>query len=305
MDVSVVISTWNNSGRLHRTLEALAASEVGAAWELVLVNNACTDDTDAVAEAFRDRLPLVYVHEPRPGLSHGRNAALAAARGRLIVFTDDDVRVGRDWIERYWRAYEQKPEGFYFGGPIDSDYEAAPPPDAPWLALAPPSIRGLDWGPAERMLGKGEFFVAANWACPASALAAVGGFDPKLGLNPASGQVGVGEESDLMDRLREAGWKAWYLPGNRIGHFVPAGKCTQAHVLERRIAQIRQEAARARRDRAPRGIGRLRLRAWAAAAWCKWTIARALGGRGLWYYAQWRGYREAGNSGQSAVGSRQ
>lgn len=294
MDVSVIISTWNNAGQLRLTLEALCAcaTPADATWELVLVNNACTDDTNAVVEPFRRRLPLVYVDEPRSGVSHGRNAGLAASSGKLIVFTDDDVRVKPDWIACYWRAYLSRPAGFYFGGPIDSEFETAPPPRAPWLVLAPPSIRGLDWGSSERALSSREFFVGGNWACPIDALTATDGFDSKLGLNPSSDVVRVGEESELMNRLTESGWKGWYLPESRVTHFVPARKSRQAHVMDRRIAQLRQ-AALARLGPSPGAMRRARMRASATAAWLKWILFHALGGRGLWFEVQWRGYASA------------
>ena len=81
MDISVIISTHNQAARLRITLGSLAACTLaaGVTWELVLVNNACTDDTDAVAAGHANRLPLKLVHEPRKGLSWGRNAGLAVA----------------------------------------------------------------------------------------------------------------------------------------------------------------------------------------------------------------------------------
>ena len=62
IDVCVMLCTWNNSSRLRITLDAIAQCEVpeGLCWELVLVNNNCTDDTDAVAAEFAERLPNSY-----------------------------------------------------------------------------------------------------------------------------------------------------------------------------------------------------------------------------------------------------
>jgi glycosyltransferase involved in cell wall biosynthesis len=48
MDISIVIPTWNNCRRLAQTLSALCGCDVPPAleWELVVVNNQCTDDTN-------------------------------------------------------------------------------------------------------------------------------------------------------------------------------------------------------------------------------------------------------------------
>ncbi len=236
-DLSVILCTWNNARRLRITLDAISQCDVPDMldWELVLVNNNCTDETDRVAEEFSGRLPLRYIHQPKPGLSNARNAGLAHASGRLVLFTDDDVRPYPGWIAAYWQAYQAMPEGFYFGGPVESEFEGERPPED-LLKLAPWSVRGLDWGGTARRATRGERFISANWACPREVILAVGGFDTQLGLNPGSGKVRTGEELDLMDRLQEAGLQPWYLPEARIRHFVPMNKCSIDHLAARKAA---------------------------------------------------------------------
>lgn len=115
MDLSVLMCTWNNCRRLAMTLEALARCAIpkGIGWEVVLVNNHCTDATDEVARVFQQRFPLRYVMEPEQGMSRARNAGLRAASGRLLVFTDDDVMPYRDWLCVLWFAYQEKPSGYF------------------------------------------------------------------------------------------------------------------------------------------------------------------------------------------------
>ena len=110
MHVSVVVATWNNCHQLAVGLEALSRCVVPShlGWEVVLVNNNCTDETEKVARGFRDKLRLVYVEEPRQGLSRAKNAGIGASSGRLLVFADD-MRPCPEWIETYWVAYEGKP----------------------------------------------------------------------------------------------------------------------------------------------------------------------------------------------------
>ncbi|MGH7265854.1 MAG: glycosyltransferase family 2 protein [Candidatus Rokuibacteriota bacterium] len=228
IDVSVILCTWNNCARLATTLDALRGCPApeGVRWELILVNNGSTDDTPAVARRFAERLPLVYVEESRPGLSRAKNAALRVARGRLLVFADDDVTPGRDWLAVYWTASRDRPAGYYFGGPITSDYEGGRPEEE-ILRVAGHSITGLDWGSDARPLDDGERVYPANWACPAAAIRAAGGFDPGLGLDASLGRRRVGETFDLMDRLTARGMSAWYLPEARVVHFVPRAKCSR------------------------------------------------------------------------------
>jgi glycosyltransferase involved in cell wall biosynthesis len=234
VDITVLISTWNNADRLRITLQALCACTTpdNLSWQITLVNNNCTDHTDQVVASFQDRLPINYVHEPRQGLSGARNSGLAMSRGEWVIFTDDDVRPCPDWISIYWQAFTAHPEHSFFGGPIVSEFEGEPPEPA-LLAVAPCSVRGQDFGPIKRTLRAKEHFISANWAAKRADVLAAGAFDRNLGLNPEAKTLSTGEESDLMDRLRGKGLVAHYLPEATLQHFVPADKATMKHILAR------------------------------------------------------------------------
>jgi glycosyltransferase involved in cell wall biosynthesis len=202
----------------------------------VVVNNNCSDNTDDVVKEFYQRLPIRYVHERIQGLSQARNAGLKAASGKLIVFTDDDVKPDTEWIASYWNAFQKRHAGYYFGGPVQSEFEGNKP-DNELLAYAPPSVKGLDFGTKERKLEIGEKFVSANWACPLYGLNTAGGFDTRFGLDPTLGKARIGEETDLMKRLQKAGYSPWYLPDALIVHFVGRQKSTFKHIASRYQAQ--------------------------------------------------------------------
>jgi len=303
MDISLVISTWNNARLLRRTLESCCALEdpgPGVAWELVLVNNNCTDETDTVAAEFKARLPLVYVHEPTPGLSHGRNAGLAAAKGELIVLTDDDVVPVKDWLCQVWEAYRRHEQPAFFGGPIESDFEGKKPP-ARFLEISPPSVAGLRWPGGERELGGNEYLISANWACPRVAFEQHGNFDTARGLNPSSKHVQVGEETDLMQRLRDAGYRAVYLPTAVIHHFVPKAKTSLEHIGQR-IAATAMETGHIDWTRRREQVPGIRRRLWVDAWRCraKWWVGRLIGRpaygsfeRLCWIRGRLRGIEEA------------
>ena len=147
MDISVILCTHNSDNRLRTTLESFCQLNrpEGVEWELVAVDNNSTDRTEKVIRTFEGRLPIDYVYEPEQGKSRALNTGVDVAQGELIVFTDDDVKPTPDWLGAYWEAYQKRPEGYYFGGPIDCEYEGDSPDDD-LLQAAPPSVSGMDYG---------------------------------------------------------------------------------------------------------------------------------------------------------------
>jgi glycosyltransferase involved in cell wall biosynthesis len=290
MDLSIVLCTYNNDSRLRITLESFKKLSVPEelSWEFVVVNNNSTDRTKEVIHSFSGSLPISYAYEPDQGLSRARNAGLERAQGELIVFTDDDVRPNIDWLTAYWNAYQERPKGYFFGGPIESEFEDERP-DEDLLQAAMPSVAGLDFGNEARQLASEEYFIGPNWACPAQYLEPVGAFDEKLGLNPASGEVRVGEETDLMQRLEDLGVHGWYVPGAKIRHFVPAEKATLEHVVARRTCG----AERAYLPGSPMPFTLLGvpvgLYKGVTMAWMKWIARRMTGRDWKAEYVRWKG----------------
>lgn len=240
MDVSVIIPTYNNCSRLNLTLTAFTGLDFhpDISWELIVVDNNSNDSTKKTIESYSGVLPIKYVSESNQGISNAKNAGLKKASGQLVIFTDDDVRPCKDWILVYWREYKLNPVGYFWGGPVVSEFEA-PPIDWALIQLAPPSVKGLHWGNYKRKLTPREFFIGANWAVPLRIVKGIGGFNIKMGLNPLSGKVLVGEESDLMNRLQTIGLRPLYLPGASIKHFVPKMKMTLDHIASRTEASGR------------------------------------------------------------------
>lgn len=103
-DVTVVVCTRNRARRLATALVSVQASIAhaqagGLACELVVVDNGSSDGTaEELARIARRDAYVVPVHEPVAGLGRARAAGVAAARGAVVLFTDDDVVVPDAWV---------------------------------------------------------------------------------------------------------------------------------------------------------------------------------------------------------------
>ena len=139
----MAICTRNRADLLDRTLEQMTRMLVPdrTIWELLVVNNGSTDNTDQVITEYAGRLPIRALSELEVGLSTARNAAVREAAGEYLLWTDDDVLVDKGWLAAYLVAFEQHPEAVIFGGPILPSFENPPPR---WLhrSLHLPSVAG-------------------------------------------------------------------------------------------------------------------------------------------------------------------
>ena len=237
MKLTVAICTWNRAALLRRTLDSLAAQQrLGdVAWELLVVNNNCTDETDAVISTFTSRLPIRGLHEPNPGLSNARNKAIGAATGDYVVWTDDDVVVCREWLAAYAIAFRAWPDHAVFGGPIRPEFEGKPPN---WLLSVWPTIqtayaiRDLDLDPSSEGLAiiAGEEPFGANFAVR-SDLQRSHPYDPRIGKSPEHPSLG-GEEAAVIHAILGSGHQGRWVPDAVVHHWVPRSRQSTRHIRD-------------------------------------------------------------------------
>ena len=245
VDVSVAICTWNRAKLLDRTLIGMRSLRIpnGVSWEILVVNNNGTDDTDAVAVRHAEALPVRLLQEARQGHSHARNRAIDEARGRLMLWTDDDVIVDAEWLAEYVKASEAFPDAGYFGGTVDPWFESEPPG---WVRRNLVHLEGpfalRRFGPEVRRLAKGEMVFGASMAIRAELLR-------EHRFNTALGRVGAGmlsgDETELMERFTAAGRFGVWVGMARVDHFIPAERLTAAYIWKfyRGIGRTSQRVA--------------------------------------------------------------
>ncbi|TWU21215.1 putative glycosyl transferase [Novipirellula galeiformis] len=232
MHVTVAICTWNRAALLDKTLDAMTRLKIppGVKWELLVVNNNCTDNTDDVIEGFHDRLPIRRLFEPVAGQSRARNCAIEQATGKLLIWTDDDVLVSPGWLAGYMRAAENFPDFSVFGGRVDPLWEVDPPA---WILRHLPSLTSTF---ALRQLGEGIFEfnendipIGANMAMRQSIYSQYR-FDPRLG-NAGNNNL-RGDDAEYLRRLEKDGMRFLWVSPAAVQHFVPATRLNLNYVWD-------------------------------------------------------------------------
>jgi len=226
MNASVIISTFRRSASLRITLQSLAQQlpvADGESWEVIVVDN---EVAEATATVCGEPWPfaLSYVPEPRVGKAHALNTGLRAARGQRVLLTDDDVSLPPDWLMRYFEAFRRYPDAAFFGGRVNGQLPREVPE---WVGANPGRLHFLpryEQGAAERPVrhrGELPWFIGANMAYRATALAAAGGFDHRVGPSGNYRMTGSrhgGEESVVQGKLLDLGAYGVYLPQSEVFH---------------------------------------------------------------------------------------
>ena len=228
--LSIIVCTKNRAQSLERALRSLRDDASVSPAELIVVDNASTDDTAQVIRAARAGFPSTRrvrgVNCPLTGHSRARNYAIPTARGRFVAFTDDDVTVESGWIDALLAAFT--PGVDIVGGRVIPEIEGDPPP---WLEQRPFfSVTLWDYGPEPMPMGllpgaPGEprrqvYPIGANMAFRREVLTSLGDpFNAQLGH---TGKVSMGyDEWELFDRLADRHTMV-YQPAAVIRHHVDA-----------------------------------------------------------------------------------
>lgn len=113
--VSVVIPTRNRRALLGETVASVQEQTVSD-WELIIVDEASTDDTSGYIRSLRDPRIRSTRHDEARGLSAARNTGLALAGGTLVMFLDDDDLLRPDAIDTLRRALLDDPAALAASG---------------------------------------------------------------------------------------------------------------------------------------------------------------------------------------------
>jgi glycosyltransferase involved in cell wall biosynthesis len=219
--LTLAVCTRDRAEGLRATLDALAR-QTRSGLDILVVDNAPSNE--ATARVARELPTARYVVEPRPGLDHARNRALAEARGEMLAYTDDDVIPDPEWAASIARGFEHAPEAAAITGLVlPAELRHA----AQLLFESYGGFgRGFDriwWHVDDRaqprtsatLKNTGRFGTGANMAFRTAALEALGGFDPALDVGTES--LGGGD-LDVFFRVVKSGATLLYDPGVVVRH---------------------------------------------------------------------------------------
>lgn len=224
--ISLIVPTYKRPHGIKLALSSLMDQDyMGHNVEIIVPDN----DPKASARDFVTDFAktsahyIHYIHVPEPGVSNARNGAMAVARGRFIIFLDDDMEAGKDWVSTLVRISKAHKAAISC---VTIEARMPNPDDAIEQRMQP---LFSTFGPDEETLithyiGAGGSLIDRSLITLPTPV-----FDPKMN------EVG-GEDDKLFDYLLSQGAKIAWSHKARAYEDVPPKRANAAYIWKRHFA---------------------------------------------------------------------
>ncbi len=218
MKISVLVCTRDRADTLVGCLESIKVAIFNIAptpAEIVVVDNGSTDHTVTVVAAFAAEcsFPVHYVLEPKAGVSRAKNTGIRAAKGDLLVLTDDDCRLDPAHLQDALRHDSGDAAPVLRGGRVNLGDPTDLAITIKTEEVAKRWHRSMN---VTRVENLGNAVVGCNLAVRRELIEAVGGFDESLG--PGC-RIPAAEDTDFVFKTYLQGFEIEYVPDMAVSHF--------------------------------------------------------------------------------------
>lgn len=231
LSISVVICTYNRAAYIQEAMESLYAQTLSrGAYEVIIVNNNSTDNTELICRSFIEShadAGFHYYNEPMQGASFARNTGAYHAASPLLCFMDDDAVAEKDYLERIVHFFATHPDAGGLGGRIIPRYI---PSEPKWMSHYVSSLVGhFHYSDEVTVFKPGKYPLESNMIISKADFDAIGGFNTALPGVVGTLRIG-GEGKDFFLRLQALGRKIYYDPAIRVHHVVETAKLTHEYM---------------------------------------------------------------------------
>lgn len=213
MDVSIIIVNWNTSQLLRQCIESIYRANPQISFEIIVVDNGSTDESVNMVRTLFPSVRLILNHG-NLGFARANNQGLAAACGRYYLLLNTDTVVTQGALDALVTTADQYEDVGAIGprlanmdGTLQESSARFP---TIWSELSGRLIR-------DRVPVAGEpFAFDVDWvggACilvRATTVAQIGGLDETFSF--------YSEEVDWCFRMKQMGWRVWYLSSAQVYH---------------------------------------------------------------------------------------
>ena len=218
MKLSVIVATRNRAHAISGCLDSICDSLAQAgplAAEIVVVDNGSQDGTSRIVEQWATgcAFPVRLLVEPRSGLAVARNRALRTAQGELLVFTDDDCRLSKEYVNDLLGHDAADTEPVLRGGRVELGDHTDLPITIRTSTTRQRFNRRTHPATHDSIVGH---ISGCNMTMRRALVEQLGPFDERFGVGAS---IESSEDSDYLFRAYLAGFTLEYVPDMTVFHY--------------------------------------------------------------------------------------
>ncbi|MCF8275958.1 MAG: glycosyltransferase [Flavobacteriales bacterium] len=232
--ISVIICCYNSENRITPTLEHLFLQKIEfeLRWEIIVVDNNCTDNTNELATSLltsTSHVPFKIVSQPIPGLMNAREMGIEYATFNFLLFVDDDNSLCNNYVGSIFTALSTNPSYGMIGGKGIPVIEGKTPDWFPELSYC--FAVGDQGVPDNQNIIETELLYGAGMALRYEAIAKIknAGFQSML-VGRKGASLSSGEDNEIAWALKMAGYKIGYISSLTFNHHLPQGRLNWAYM---------------------------------------------------------------------------
>lgn len=228
-DISIIIPTYNGGRTLERCLSSVLFL-TGCRYEILVIDNCSTDNTTGITREYVRRYPRIlrYLTESSPGLSYARNHGIRAARGRILLFIDDDAVADTNMLTALRKTFARYRPACVGGKVLPHPSVSLPQ----WLTSEAGGYLGLfRYGDTPCELPAPLHPIGCNMAFTKSLFGTVGYF--AHGFDRIKSSLLSGGETEFCGRIRQHGQKIFYDPRIVVYHLLKPERLTKRYLFRR------------------------------------------------------------------------
>jgi glycosyltransferase involved in cell wall biosynthesis len=231
--ISVIICCYNSSSRIKPTLDHLALQDISeeVSCEIIVVNNASTDDLQTVVEDTWSNCgspyPLKVVFEPTPGLAFARRCGVQHAKHSYGIFCDDDNWLSPDYLIRVIQIFKTKPQIGLIGGCSTPVFEDTAPA---WFYSKSSSFAIGIQAPETGDITHRGFVWGAGMAFRVEVLKSIFHSGIKPLVSDRKGDILTsGGDGEISAWYVFSGYRIWYDSDIKFQHFIPKTRLSEQY----------------------------------------------------------------------------
>jgi len=231
--ISIIVCCYNSAERLLETIQHIALQKLAKniSCELILVNNASTDNTAEIAitewKKYNTNIDFIFVEEQQAGLIYAREKGIKTAKYEYIVFCDDDNWLQEDYLQTAYSLMESNSHiGALGGQSVDISDVEIPEWFEEFKGGYAVGIQSFENGD----ISQRGYLWGAGLVSRMDILRKV--FDkrfPFLLCGRAGNKLLSGDDSEICKRILLLGYSLYYDNRLFLKHFMPANRLTLAY----------------------------------------------------------------------------